>query len=540
MRPAAGDVLGRYRLTSRIAVGGMGEVWAAADEVLGREVAVKILKEEFTGDPGFLERFRAEARHSAALAHPNIAGIYDYGEVEGSAYLVMELVPGAPLSDIIAREGPMDPGRAVRVVAQAASGLGAAHAAGVVHRDVKPGNLLITPEGDVKVTDFGIARAGDQAPLTRTGQVMGTAQYLAPEQAMGRPALPASDVYALGVVLHETLTGERPFTGDSQVAVAMAQVNDEPPGLPGHVPAGIRELVEVCLRKDPARRPADGSALAAVAAALGRGDEAGAHRALVASGLVAGAGAAATAATTTAMPQQAPTAATAVQSPATRVQPPVTPAAPAPPVRQRPPGGASRSGPPPKRRSSAPLVAVLVLLLLGVLAVIGVALLGDPAEEAAPAPTPSASTPAPEETETGEDEDEEETASVDADDYVGRSLEAVRADLQALGFSVSPQAQTTTAQDPGDVVAVSPTGTVPTSTTLTVTYAEAPDEPEPDPAPTESEPEPEPTATDPTESEPAPSTEAAPAPTATEAATAVEARPAPTAPLARSGGGGTS
>ncbi|NNH22983.1 serine/threonine-protein kinase, partial [Pseudokineococcus marinus] len=278
MRPSAGDVLGRYELVDRVAVGGMGEVWAARDEVLGREVAVKILKEEFTGDPGFLERFRAEARHSAGLSHPNIAGVYDYGEVEGSAYLVMELVPGAPLSDLIAREGPMDPLRAVRVMAQAASGLGAAHAAGVVHRDVKPGNLLITPDGDVKVTDFGIARAGDQAPLTRTGQVMGTAQYLAPEQAMGRPALPASDVYALGVVAHEMLTGERPFTGDSQVAVAMAQVNDAPPPLPDHVPDGVRELVEVCLRKDPARRPADGSQLAAVAAALGRGDEAGAHR----------------------------------------------------------------------------------------------------------------------------------------------------------------------------------------------------------------------------------------------------------------------
>ena len=145
MRPTADSVLGgRYRLTDRIAVGGMGEVWQAHDDVLGRTVAVKVLKEEYTGDPGFLERFRAEARHTAALSHPHIAGVYDYGEADSSAYLVMELVPGEPLNDLLAREGALAAPRAMDLLSQAASGLSAAHAAGVVHRDVKPGNLLVT------------------------------------------------------------------------------------------------------------------------------------------------------------------------------------------------------------------------------------------------------------------------------------------------------------------------------------------------------------------------------------------------------------
>ena len=244
MRPHVGDVLGqRYRLTERIAVGGMGEVWRATDDVLGRDVAVKVLKEEYSGDPGFRQRFRAEARHSAALTHPNIAGVYDYGEADRSAYLVMELVPGEPLSDVLAREGSLPPREAMGLLAQAAAGLAVAHAAGVVHRDVKPGNLLVTPDGRVKVTDFGIARASDAVPLTATGQVMGTAQYLAPEQAMGRGATSASDVYALGVVGYEALAGRRPFDGDSPMAVAMAHVNADPRPLPASLPAGARAQV---------------------------------------------------------------------------------------------------------------------------------------------------------------------------------------------------------------------------------------------------------------------------------------------------------
>ena len=208
MRPTSGITLGgRFQLTTRIAIGGMGEVWKAKDLILGRIVAIKVLKEEYTGDPGFLQRFRAEARHTALLNHVGIANVFDYGEEEGSAYLVMELVPGQPLSSIIEHEQVLSPDRTLSMIAQTARALAVAHAQGLVHRDIKPGNLLITPDGRVKVTDFGIARLADQVPLTQTGQVMGTAQYLAPEQATGQTATGASDIYSLGVIGYECLTG---------------------------------------------------------------------------------------------------------------------------------------------------------------------------------------------------------------------------------------------------------------------------------------------------------------------------------------------
>ena len=232
MRPTSGLTFGgRYQLSSRVAIGGMGEVWEATDLVIGRTVAIKILKDEYLGDPGFLERFRAEARHAALVNHEGIANVFDYGEEEGSAYLVMELVPGEALSAILERERVLDPDRVLDMVAQTAAALQAAHAAGLVHRDIKPGNLLITPEGRVKITDFGIARIADQVPLTATGQVMGTVQYLSPEQASGHPASPTTDIYSLGIVAYEALAGRRPFTGESQVAIAMAQINETPPEL---------------------------------------------------------------------------------------------------------------------------------------------------------------------------------------------------------------------------------------------------------------------------------------------------------------------
>ncbi|MGI8692215.1 MAG: protein kinase domain-containing protein, partial [Geodermatophilaceae bacterium] len=175
----------RYELQSLIATGGMGQVWRAEDSTLHRAVAVKVLRSEFTGDPTFLARFRAEARNTAALSHPNIASIYDYGEAddptgEHVAYLVMELVDGEPLSQVLAREGRLSPDRTLNILGQAAAGLNAAHHAGVVHRDIKPGNLLVHPDGTVKVTDFGIARAASTVPLTQTGMVVGTAHYLSP------------------------------------------------------------------------------------------------------------------------------------------------------------------------------------------------------------------------------------------------------------------------------------------------------------------------------------------------------------------------
>lgn len=273
MRPAADITLGgRYTLTERIAIGGMGEVWKARDKVLGRIVAVKILKEEYTGDPGFLERFRAEARNTALLNHPGVANVFDYGEEDNSAYLVMELVPGSPLSSIIEREGTLPPDRVLNFIAQTARALAAAHSQSLVHRDVKPGNLIITPDDRVKVTDFGIARLANQVPLTATGQVMGTAQYLAPEQATGQAATASSDMYSLGIIGYECMVGRRPFTGESQIAIALAQVNDPPPPLPESIPAAARALIMCLLAKDPAQRPKDATALASAVDAIRRRD----------------------------------------------------------------------------------------------------------------------------------------------------------------------------------------------------------------------------------------------------------------------------
>ncbi len=253
---------GRYRLTERIARGGMGEVWRATDELLSRPVAVKLLREDLAVDPGFLGRFRAGARNTAMLSHPGIAAVHDYGEQGGYAYLVMELIPGEPLSWILSRETTLDPDRALRYAGQAALALQAAHDAGVVHRDIKPPNLIITPGDQVKVTDFGVARAvGDQS-LTGTGTVMGTAEYLSPEQASGREATAASDLYALGIVLYESLAGRRPFQGGNPVTIAMAQVTETPPALPSSVSADVSDLVYRLLAKDPLQRPASAGALA--------------------------------------------------------------------------------------------------------------------------------------------------------------------------------------------------------------------------------------------------------------------------------------
>ena len=281
MRPTSGLTFGgRYQLSSRVAIGGMGEVWQATDLVIGRTVAIKILKDEYLGDPGFLERFRAEARHAALVNHEGIANVFDYGEEDGSAYLVMELVPGEALSAILERERVLPTDKVLDIVAQTASALQAAHAAGLVHRDIKPGNLLITPECRVKITDFGIARIADQVPLTATGQVMGTVQYLSPEQASGHAASPTTDIYSLGIVAYEALAGQRPFTGESQVAIAMAQINETPPELPVTIAEPVRNLVYACIAKNPADRPASAAHLARAAQSLRRGDVAAAAAAV--------------------------------------------------------------------------------------------------------------------------------------------------------------------------------------------------------------------------------------------------------------------
>lgn len=277
MSPQVGAALaGRYRLQRLIATGGMGQVWEAVDSRLGRRVAVKVLKPEFSSDPEFIERFRAEARNTAMLNHPGIASVHDYGETdldgEGrTAFLVMELVNGEPLNSVLKRTGRLSLRHALDMLEQTGRALQVAHSAGLVHRDVKPGNIMITPTGQVKITDFGIAKAVDAAPVTQTGMVMGTAQYIAPEQALGQDATAASDVYSLGVVGYEVLCGRRPFTGDGALTVAMKHIKEPPPPLPAELPPNVRELIEITLAKNPGLRYRSGGPFADAVAAVRSG-----------------------------------------------------------------------------------------------------------------------------------------------------------------------------------------------------------------------------------------------------------------------------
>jgi hypothetical protein len=423
----------RYDLHQLIAAGGMGQVWRGFDIALHRSVAVKVLRSEYTGDPTFVARFRAEAQNAASLSHPNIAAVFDYGEEiaqdgtgETLAYLVMELVEGEPLSTLLSREGPLGATTTLSLLRQTAFGLGEAHRAGMVHRDVKPGNILVRPDGTVKITDFGIAWSARSVALTRTGQVIGTPQYLSPEQAEGRLATPASDVYGLGLIGYECLSGHPAFDGDNAVTIALKQVQQDPEPLPVALPAGVRELIGRALVKNPAARIADGAAFVAAI------DDVVAGRALPA-------------------------------APA-----PVVPAAAAvPPSRSASDtGGAARSvarPPAPRRRAR---VGMVLLPLLALLAGAGIAaaVLQVITDGSAPAATAAAA----EQRQNG-------SIVLDADNYVGRSVDVVAEKLTGLGLTVRLREQVTDGAVPDRVTGIDPAGTpLSSGDTVVVSYAVAP------------------------------------------------------------------
>ncbi|MDQ3484489.1 MAG: serine/threonine protein kinase, partial [Actinomycetota bacterium] len=442
---------GRYVLADRIATGGMGEVWRARDTALERDVAVKLLRPDIADDEAFRTRFATEARHAAALHDPSIATVFDYGDdVDGSGrhttYLVMELVGGVPLSELLT--APMAPASAAHLIGQVADGLSVAHEAGIVHRDVKPANFIVTPDGRVKVTDFGIARARGAASVTDTGTIMGTPHYVAPEVAEGREATPASDIYSLGVVLYECLAGSRPFTGDTPIAVVMAHLRDTPPALPPSVPPALVALVTASMDKDPSHRPSSAAAFAAsVRAAV---DTTGAEAATVA---------------------------LAAAPVATQLLPSAPPAA-----------GADAASSSSRRRSGwIPIVAVVLAVLL--IAGLAYALLDD-SEDRSPVadtsdtstgsqtprssppdtttqPTEQTTTPAP--TTPAPTTSAEQTPSgvlVDPADYIGAESKDAKKELEGLGLSVDEEE--VEGGDKDIVADVSPSGEVAPESAVTL------------------------------------------------------------------------
>lgn len=465
------DRAGRYHLDSVIATGGMGVVWRGTDTRLNRSVAVKVLKPEYADDPMFRTRFEAEARSAAALHHPGIAGVYDYGasEVGGSLppYLVMELVDGQPLSSLLAtargNNRTLDTAVVQDLIAQTGEALAVAHRAGIVHRDVKPANLLVTADRRVKITDFGIARAADAVALTRTGSVMGTPQYLSPEQARGNASTPASDVYSLGVVAFECLTGRRPFEAETPVATALAHLQQPVPSLPSTVPPALAAVVTRALSKEPADRFADGAAFAAaVRGASLDPSAAGAVPVTPAEGST----------------QVLPATPSHVPIPA-----PLPVPVPGQPIQRLDAPGAYAGSPDTPRKGRSPWpVAIAVILLVIAAVVVAALLLGrdgdeDPAaddttSEASTTPTTESSSSEPTET----TETTSEAATVQVDDTPYSCTEDYRdavADLQDKGLQVTWE-QDSAVNDgtcPADtVVRFSTNGTLNEGDPITVYY----------------------------------------------------------------------
>lgn len=235
----------------------MGEVWKGYDIQLGRPVAIKALRSDAANSEAKLRRLRAEAHNSANLAHPNIAALFEYYEHDGIGFLIMEYVPSKSLADIYHEQGAMDPTELLPILIQVARGLFVAHSHGVIHRDVKPANIMVSDDGEVKITDFGVSYSTNQEQITQDGMVVGTAQYISPEQAQGKQATAQSDIYSLGVVAYEGLCGHRPFTGATPVDIAAAHVNEPVPPLPDSIDLQLRQFVMSMLEKDPRDRPKD-------------------------------------------------------------------------------------------------------------------------------------------------------------------------------------------------------------------------------------------------------------------------------------------
>jgi serine/threonine-protein kinase len=382
-------IAGRYRLITPQGEGGMATVWRAMDEQLGREVAVKILRPQFGADPGFAARFRNEARAAGALSHPNVVQVYDFGtDVDsGDQYIVMQLVDGEDLASVLRERGPLDVEEAVAVGASVADALGAAHQHGLIHRDVKPGNILLTPGGRTLVTDFGISRAVAEASMTVTGTTIGSVHYFSPEQAAGEEVGPASDIYALGIVVYEMLSGRRPFEGDSAAGVALKRLNEPPPPLSTPerpIPPPLDAVVMRALARDPAQRYPDADAFSY---ALRNWRSEADTAAMVAPAVAA----------------------------AAVIPPPLEPApAPPPPVAPPPPA------PPPKKQRPwwIWLLAILAVIMLGAMGYLAAQLLGD--GNATESPSPSAET-------------------FELPDWEGDPITAVRLEADELGLDLDEE-----------------------------------------------------------------------------------------------------
>jgi tRNA A-37 threonylcarbamoyl transferase component Bud32 len=421
---------GRYRLVEQIAAGGSGEVWRGLDVVLERSVAVKLLRAERAADPQAVAQFRAEARHASALSHRGIVQIHDYGDADPPhpPFLVMELVDGVSIAALLA-SGPLDPARVLDVVAQTAAGLGAAHRAGLVHCDIKPGNLLITSDGQVKITDFGIAHMAGSSPDTRTGTLAATPAYLAPERLAGAPATPASDIYSLGIMAYECLVGVPPFTGE-RLEVAVAHREHPVPPLPAPVPAEVAALVSELTAKDPAARPASADSVAGRAGDL-RDRLAGQ--------------AAEPPRTRTDLGQTATL--TDLSLPAYWLAP------------RRLPGGPRLAG----RSALVAGIAAVAASLLG-LGLAGVLASASPDRQLAAV---SARTAAPGAVAAVA------TVQVNNDQLTGQPVDAVRRELQQLGLSVRVVWLPGGGQPAAKVLSVHPSGRVPVGSVITVTAAQA-------------------------------------------------------------------